>query len=115
MISAFSGFALIGAIVLVGWAVRRWGAPPENADAVIGRLVYAVLAPCLLFTGAAKADLGVLFSEPLIVSAAAACLCFGLYALIIRGRDRGTQILGALSAGYTNATYVGIPVATHVL
>jgi predicted permease len=115
MISALSGFALIGAIVLVGWAVRRWGGLPENAEDVAGRLVYSVLAPCLLFTGVATADLGVLFTEPLLVSAAAACLCFGLHALIIRGRDRGTRIMGALAAGYTNATYIGIPVATYVL
>ena len=115
MISALSGFALIGVIVLVGWAARRWGGLPENAEAVLSRLVYSVLTPCLLFTGVAGADLGVLLSEPLIVSTAAALLCFGLHALISRGRDRGTRILGALAAGYTNANYIGIPVATYVL
>jgi hypothetical protein len=115
MISALSGFALIGAIVLVGWAVRRWGGLPENAEDVAGRLVYSVLTPCLLFTGVATADLSVLFTEPLLVSAAAACVCFGLHALIVRGRDRGARIMGALAAGYTNATYIGIPVATYVL
>jgi malonate transporter len=115
MVSALSGFALIGVIVLVGWAVRRWGGLPENAEAVIGRLVYLVLTPCLLFTGVATADLSVLFSEPLLVSTAAACLCFGLQVLIIRGRDRATWIMGALAAGYTNANYIGIPVATYVL
>jgi predicted permease len=115
MASALSGFALIGVIVLVGWAVRQWGGLPENAEAVIGRLVYSVLTPCLLFTGVATAHLSVLFSEPLIVSTVAACLCFGLYALIFHGRDRGTRIVGALAAGYTNANYIGIPVATYVL
>ncbi|MEV6850847.1 AEC family transporter [Actinoplanes sp. NPDC051411] len=115
MISAFSGFALIGVIVLVGWVTRRFAGLPENAEAVLGRLVYSVLAPCLLFTGVAKADLNVLFSEPLIVSTAAAVVCFGLFALLIRGRDRGTTIMGALASGYTNANYIGIPVATYVL
>jgi malonate transporter len=115
MVSALSGFALIGVIVLVGWAVRRWGGLPANAEAVIGRLVYSVLTPCLLFTGVATADLSVLFSEPLLASTAAACLCFGLQVLIIRGRDRATWIMSALAAGYTNANYIGIPVATYVL
>jgi predicted permease len=115
MISALSGFALIGAIVLAGWAVRRWGGLPENAEDVAGRLVYSVLTPCLLFTGVATAELSVLFTEPLLVSAAAACVCFGLHALIFRRRDRATRIMGALAAGYTNATYIGIPVATYVL
>jgi malonate transporter len=115
MISAFSGFALIGVIVLVGWVAGRWAGLPENAEAVLGRLVYSVMTPCLLFTGVAAADLGALLSEPLIVSTAAAIGCFGLHALLVRGRDRGTRIVGALAAGYTNANYIGIPVATYVL
>ena len=115
MISALSGFALIGVIVLVGWATRRWGGLPENAEAVLGRLVYSVMTPCLLFSGVAAADLGVLLSEPLVVSTAAALGCFGLHALIVRRGDRGTRIVGALAAGYTNANYIGIPVATYVL
>lgn len=115
MISALSGFALIGVIVLVGWAAGRWGGLPQNAEAVLGRLVYAVMTPCLLYTGVAAADLGVLLSEPLIVSTAAALICFGLHALVVRRRDRGARIVGALAAGYTNANYIGIPVATYVL
>ncbi|MFI5937309.1 AEC family transporter [Actinoplanes sp. NPDC051494] len=113
--NAFSGFALIGAIVLVGWGLRRWSTLPENAEAVLGRVVYLVLAPCLLFTGVAGADLHLLFSEPLLVSGAAAVLCFALFALFFRRRDRGTRILGALAGGYTNANYIGLPVATYVL
>lgn len=115
MISALSGFALIGIIVLVGWVVRRFVRLPENAETVLSRIVYTVMTPCLLFTGVAAADAGALLSEPLIVSAAAAVLCFGLQALISRGRDRSTRIVGALAAGYTNANYIGIPVATYVL
>lgn len=115
MILAFSGFALIGAIVLVGWAVRRWGGLPGNTEAVLGRLVYSTLAPCLLFSGVSTADPSLLFSKPLLVSTAAAFLCFALFALLFWRRDAGTKITGALAGGYTNANYIGIPVATYVL
>jgi len=115
VLHAFEGFALIGAIVLVGWLVGRFGGLPANAEEVLGRLVYTVLAPCLLFTVVARADLRVLFSEPLAVSAATALLVFVAYALIFRRRDRATRIMGALCAGYVNANYIGIPVATYVL
>jgi len=101
--------------VLAGWVTGRWGRLPDNAEAVLGRLVYAVMTPCLLFTGVAAADPYVLLSRPLIVSTAAALLCFGLHALIVRRRERGARIVGALAAGYTNAGYIGIPVATYVL
>lgn len=96
----------------MGWIVGRW---VEFPVAALGRLVYLVLAPCLLFTVVSKADLGVLFSEPLLVSTAAACVCFALYPLLVRGRDPGTRIVGALAGGYTNANYIGLPIATYVL
>jgi malonate transporter and related proteins len=115
MISALSGFVLIGAIVLVGWAARRWAGLPENAEAVAGRLVYAILNPCLLFTGVARADLHVLVSEPLLISIAAAVACYALHLPFTRGRDGGTKVMGALAAGYVNANYIGIPIATYVL
>ena len=115
MILALSGFALIGVIVAAGVATRRWAGLPENAEAVLGRLVYSVMTPCLLFTGVAQADLGALLSPPLVVSTAAALICFGLHLLIVRGRDPGTRIMGGLVAGYTNANYIGIPIATYVL
>lgn len=111
MIAALSGFLLIGVIVLAGWALRRWGGLPDNAETVLARVVWLVLNPCLLFTGVAAADVSALFSEPLLVSAAAALICFGLSALIVR---RG-GIIGPLAAGYVNANYVGIPIATYVL
>ncbi|MEU4243292.1 AEC family transporter [Actinoplanes sp. NPDC026619] len=115
MAHALDGFALIGAIVLVGWLVGRFLGLSAEAEEALGKLVYAVLAPCLLFTVVARADLHVLFSEPLLVSGVAAVLTFLAYALIFHRRDRGTRIVGALGAGYVNANYIGIPIATYVL
>src|SRR5690349_24875484 len=100
MIPALSGFVLIGVIVFAGWAAKRWAGMPPGAEAAIGRLVYTVLNPCLLFIGVEGADLRVLFSEPLLVSTAAACACFGLHLLVTRRRTPGTRIMGALAAGY---------------
>lgn len=115
MISALSGFALIGVIVLAGWATGRWAGLPAGAEAVLARLVYSVMTPCLLFSGVTAADPGALLTEPLLVSTAAALICFGLHVVIVRRRGRGERIIGALAAGYTNANYIGIPVATYVL
>ncbi|WP_436534093.1 AEC family transporter [Actinoplanes sp. HUAS TT8] len=111
MVAALSGFLLIGVIVLAGWGLRRWGGLPDSAETVLARVVWLVLNPCLLFTGVAAADVSVLFSEPLLVSAGAALICFGLYPLLAR---RG-GVVGSLAAGYVNANYIGIPIATYVL
>jgi malonate transporter and related proteins len=115
MILAFSGFALIGGIVLVGWLLQRYGHLAQQAEAVLGRVGYLALAPCLLFGGVAAADLGLLFSEPLLVSTTAAASCFAIYAVAFRRLDRPVRVLGAMAGGYTNAGNVGIPVATYVL
>ncbi|MBB2940767.1 hypothetical protein FB565_000471 [Actinoplanes lutulentus] len=115
MTNALSGFFLLAVIVLIGWSLRRWGRLPENAEAVLGRLAYTALAPCLLFEGTVSADLHLLISGPLLVSTLAAVICFAIFALIFFRRDRATRILGALAGGYTNANYIGIPVATYVL
>ena len=115
MILALSGFALIAAIVLAGWALGRWGGLPADTATVLGAVVYTVLAPCLLFTGVAAADLTLLFTRSLLVFALASGLCFLIFALLFRRRDRSTRILGALAGGYTNANYIGLPVATYVL
>ena len=115
VIDALSGFLLLGAIVALGWALRRWGSLPDEAEAVLGRIAYTALAPCLLFGSVAEAELRLLISGPLLVSALAAGVCFAVFAVAFRHRDRGVRILGALTAGYTNANYIGIPVATYVL
>jgi malonate transporter len=112
MFAAFSGFLLIGLIVAAGWGLRRWGGLPENAEPVLARVVWLVLNPCLLFTGVAAADLTALFSEPLLVSAGAALVCFALHPAIIRRRE---PMMGALASGYVNANYIGIPIATYIL
>ena len=115
MPGALSGFALIGAIVLAGWALGRWGRLPDGAEAVLGRVAYTVLAPCLLFGGVANADLHRLLSGPLLISTLAAAVCMAVFALLFRRRGRGERVIGALAGGYTNANYIGIPVATYVL
>src|SRR5689334_5564116 len=103
MISALSGFAVIGVIVAAGWVAARWGRLPAETETVAGKLAYTVLSPCLLFTSAAVSDPSALFTEPLLVSAAAAIICFALHPLTTRGRDLGTRIVGSLGAGYVNA------------
>lgn len=115
MINALTGFLLLAVIVLIGWALRRWGGLPDDTEAVLGRVTYLALAPCLLFEGTVEADLGRLAGAPLLVSAGAAVVCFAVFAVLFLRRDRSTRILGALTGGYTNANYIGIPIATHIL
>jgi len=85
---------------------------------VLSRLVFFVLSPCLLFTVLADADVHVLFSSLLAVSAIAAvlsCLLFAGIALLVFRRRLPEAVIGSLAAGYVNANNIGIPVAVYVL
>lgn len=118
MLGVLTGFAIIGAVVLVGYGVARIRLLPESAQPVLGRLAFFVLSPALLFTVLAEADTSELFSALLPVSVAAAVTCFALYALVARlvwRRPVAETTVGALASGYTNANNIGLPVAAYVL
>jgi len=118
MIGVLQGFAIIGFIIAVGFVVGRFRILGEHAPYVLSRLVFFVLTPSLLFTILAEADVHVLFSSRLVVSALAAIACFAIFALVallLFRRRLPEVVIGSLASGYVNANNVGIPVAAYVI
>lgn len=112
------GFAVIAAVILTGYVVGRVGLVGEHGPYVLSRLAFFVLSPCLLFTVLADADVHVLFSSVLLVSALTALAAGGLFVLIAAlfwRRPVAEVTVGALGSGYVNANNIGIPVAAYVL
>lgn len=112
------GFAIIGAVIGVGYLVERVGLLGPNAVSTLSRLAFFVLLPALLFTVLAKADLPRLFSQQLPVAAIAAVVNFAVFAVValaIRRRSVPEATVGALGSGYVNGNNIGIPVAAYVL
>lgn len=112
------GFAIIGTVILIGYFTGRSGVLGETAPFVISRMTFFVLSPALLFTVLADADVHLLFSSLLAVSAISAtlaCLLFLGIALLVFRRSLPEAVIGALSSGYVNANNIGIPVAVYVL
>ena len=118
MVGVLTGFAIIGAIILAGYVVGRVGVLGEQGRFVLGRVAFFVLAPCLLFTVLADADVHVLFSSLLPVSLIAALsvgLAFALVARLVWKRPVSETVVGSLASAYVNANNIGIPVAVYVL
>lgn len=116
--SVLTGFAVIALAVLVGWVAGRTGVLGPEARPVLARLNFNVLAPFLLFSVLATADVGALFSVLLPVSALAAVLmmlAFGLVAMLVWRRDLAPTVVGALASGYVNGNNFGIPIAVYML
>jgi malonate transporter and related proteins len=118
MTGVLIGFAIIGAIVVAGYLVGRSGMLGSAAPAVLARLAFFVLSPCLLFTVVAEADVRALFSSLLLASAIAAAvpiLLFAAVALLLWRRRLPEAVIGSLSSGVVNANNIGLPVAVYVL
>ncbi|MGT2425754.1 AEC family transporter [Amnibacterium kyonggiense] len=118
MAGVLEGFAVIGAIVLVGYLLARFDVLGPSAQAVLNRYVFFVAAPCLLFTVIAGADTAVLFSPILLVAAVSAIGVAAVYVLVARlvwRRGLGPLVVGAMSSGYVNGNNIGLPVAVYLL
>lgn len=118
MAGVLTGFAIIGAIVALGWFVGRIGVLGPHAAHSMGRASFFVFTPALLVTVLADSDVEQLFSALLPVSAAAAGLCLVAYALVahvIWRRGAAETTIGALASSYTNANNIGLPLAAYVL
>jgi malonate transporter len=118
VIGVLTGFGIIGAIILLGYVIGRTELLGPDPRAVLSRLVFFVLSPCLLFTVLAEADVATLFSSVLVVSAIAAVGSSALYVLVatlVWRRKVPEVVIGGLASGYVNANNIGIPVAVYVL
>nr|WP_279367852.1 AEC family transporter [Microbacterium testaceum] len=118
MSGVFTGFAVVGLAVVVGYTIARIDLLGPHARPVLSRLTFFVLSPFLLFTVLAKADVATLFSALLPVSMITAAVVIGVYALIsalILRRSVGETVIGALSAGQVNSNNIGIPISLYML
>jgi len=118
MVGVLIGFAIIGFVIAVGYAVGRAGLLGAHADYVLSRLAFFVLSPALLFTVLAEADLESLFSNLLPVAAIAAGVNLVVYAslaLAVWRRPIADATIGSLASAYANANNIGLPVSVFVL
>ncbi|TWV29455.1 AEC family transporter [Streptomyces misionensis] len=117
MTGVLSGFAVIAIVIGAGYVLGRRGTLGAQGVEVLTRLAFTVAGPALLFTTLAKADLSVLFSARLLVTAlstAAVCAVFVAVG-VARRWGTGRTTIGALCSGYVNSGNLGIPIAAYVL
>ena len=109
MAGVLSGFAIIAAVIAVGYGAGRLGVITPETAPLLARLVFFVLAPCLLFTILATASTDQLLSPLLAVpllAAAAAYLSYAVVARFVWRRSVAQSTMGALAAGYVNSNNI---------
>ncbi len=78
MQGVLSGFAVIAIVIAVGYVLGRGGHLRANGREVLTKLAFHVASPALLFTTLAKADLAVIFSSRLLVTALSTAAAVGV-------------------------------------
>ena len=118
MSGVIAGFTVIFVVIAIGYLLGRLGTLGSQGQFVLGRLVFFVATPALLFTTLASSDLSVIFSPTLAVASATAFGVGALYVVIAKlwlHRPLPELTIGALSASYVNSANLGIPIAVFVL
>ena len=118
MSGVLAGFTVIFVVIAIGYFLGRSGTLGDHGQFVLGRLVFFVATPALLFDTLAGSDLSVVFSPILAVAAATAFAVAGTYLVIARiwlRRPLPELVVGALASSYVNATNLGLPIAVFVL
>ncbi|MFE2043454.1 AEC family transporter [Streptomyces sp. NPDC059477] len=117
MQGVLSGFAVIAVVIVVGYLIGVRGHLGEQGREVLTKLAFHVASPALLFTTLAAADLSVIFSSRLLVTALSTAAVAGVFVAVavVRRWGVGRSTIGALCASYVNAGNLGIPIAVYVL
>ncbi|WP_030422429.1 AEC family transporter [Streptomyces sp. SCSIO 75703] len=117
MQGVLTGFGVIAVVIGVGYVLGLRGHLGEQGREVLTRLAFHVASPALLFTTLAGADLSVVFSDRLLVTALSTLAVVGAFVAVgvARRWGLGRTTIGALSSGYVNAGNLGIPIAVYVL
>ncbi|MFE3825678.1 AEC family transporter [Streptomyces sp. NPDC059092] len=117
MQGVLTGFAVIAVVIGVGYVIGRRRYLGDNGREVLTKLAFHVATPALLFTTLARADLSVVLSSRLLITAISTAVAAGAFVAValIRRWDLGRTTIGALCSSYVNAGNLGIPIAVYVL
>lgn len=118
MVAVLQGFALIAAVVAVGWLLAHTRVFGRTEQQMLAKLTFRVGSPALLFTIVADADVSVIFSGFLVATMVAVVVSAAAYlvpAVLVWRRDLGHVVMGGMGASYVNAVNLGVPIAIYVL
>ncbi|GLP67980.1 membrane protein [Streptomyces sp. TUS-ST3] len=117
MQGVLTGFAVIAVVIGVGCLIGLRGYLGDQGREVLTKLAFHVASPALLFTTLARADLSVIFSSRLLVTALSTAAAAGVFVSVgvVRGWGVGRTTIGALCSSYVNSGNLGIPIAVYVL
>ena len=111
-------FAVIGALIGVGYFSARFGLIPVHQGPTLNRIAFYVFSPALLFSVLATTSVENIFSPVIVVvviSSGATALAFILVSRIFFRRSLSDTTIGAPSSIYLNSNNIGLPISLFVI
>lgn len=118
MTGVLQGFATIGLLIALGFALAHWRVFDLSAQQMMGKLAFFVASPALMITVLQGTDVHGVLSASLVALLAAVGSVLVLHLLLARfvfRHDLATTTLGAMCSTYANAGNLGLPIAAYVL
>lgn len=118
MAGVLIGFAIVGAVIFVGYLAGRFELAGRDAGSVLSRTAFFITNPALLFTILATSDLEAVFSAfaPIaLLAAVSSALVYVLLSRIWFRRRAAETAVGAMTSSFVNANNIGIPLAVYAL
>ena len=118
MLQVLTGFAVVLAIIGLGFAVGRLRVLGPHAVYTLNMFVYWIALPATLVHFMSRTDVAELFGANLSVVAlstlSAGAIGFLGYRFLAR-RNTSDSLVAMLACSYCNGSNLGIPLATHLL
>jgi malonate transporter len=113
---ALEGFAVIGALIAVGYLLAATRVLDESSQVVLARLVYYVATPALLIEILGSTDLGTVFGPWFLVAVIGVVAVLLVYVPWARwqGHSGKHVVVGGLASSFANSGYLGLPIAAYV-
>lgn len=119
MQGVLTGFAIIFAVIFVGWALSKRGViGAGNQRLMFNRVAFYAATPALIFSSVAVSDPAFFISPVVLVVSGATILTSVIYVILSRmffRQDVPTTTIGAAGASYYNSVNIGLPVSIYVL
>ncbi|AWB83303.1 AEC family transporter [Corynebacterium liangguodongii] len=119
MLDVLTGFAVIFAVVGVGYVLAHRGVIGEGEQRLqFNRVAFWATTPSLIFSLVATSETSTLFSPVNAVVFAASLTTMALFWAISAAafrQDVPTTMAGAAASSYFNSVNMGLPIATYVI
>ena len=116
MLGVLTGFAIILAVIFIGWFLAVRGVISSDRERLMfNRVAFYAATPALLFDSVARSDPAHVFTPVTLIIIVTTVIVSGIYLALFWRKGLANATSGAAAASYFNSVNIGLPVSIYVL